>query len=110
MWISSLVVTLPSDSKRALAITESLRAIAVITLGEARGVRLPVVIEASDGVTSRYWYQWIESLPGVQHVELAFVSFDESDEALKIDSDGAPSPLAVGCGMPGLFVGEEEAK
>lgn len=81
MWISSLVVALPSELDRAHAITDALKSIAVFTLGEAQGGRLPVVIEAADGATSRYWYQWVEALPGVQHVELAFVSFDETGDS-----------------------------
>ena len=80
MWISSFVVTLPTKVESAKAVLRALAAIPVFTLGERQGSRLPVVIEAPDGSTSRYWHEWVEQLPGVIQVEVAFVSFDESGQ------------------------------
>lgn len=78
MWISSFVVTLVSE-QIAPAVIAALGAIPALTLGERHGLRLPVVAEAPDGSTSRYWHEWVEDLPGVVQVEVAFVSFDDSD-------------------------------
>lgn len=79
MWISSFVVTLPPADDLAEAVLHALAAISVFTLGERQGSRLPVVLEAPDGSTARYWHEWVEQLPGVIQVEVAFVSFDESE-------------------------------
>ena len=80
MWISSLVATLPSDDREADRIVDAIAAIPVFTPGERCVRRLPIVIEAEDGQTARHWYEWVEALPGVEHVELAFVSFDEPED------------------------------
>ncbi|MBL8827840.1 MAG: hypothetical protein JNM18_12760 [Planctomycetaceae bacterium] len=77
MWISSFVVTLTNEDA-AHAVIAALESITALTLGERQGLRLPVVVEAPDGTTSRYWHEWVEGLPGVVQVEVAFVSFDES--------------------------------
>jgi nitrate reductase NapAB chaperone NapD len=87
MWISSFVVTLPSAEESAEAVLRALAAIPVFTLGERQGSRLPVVVEASDGSTSRYWHEWVEQLPGVVQVEVAFVSFDESERQPELVND-----------------------
>jgi nitrate reductase NapAB chaperone NapD len=79
MWISSFVVTFNSESA-ACEVTEGLNSIPALTPGERHGLKLPVLVEAPDGSTSRYWHEWVTQLPGVVQVEVAFVSFDESDE------------------------------
>jgi hypothetical protein len=76
VWVSSLVVTLSDTSHGGDAALAALRSIPAITLGEANGRCVPLVIEA-DATSSRYWFDWIANLPGVTHVELAFVSFEE---------------------------------
>ena len=87
MWISSFVVTLPVSEEPAEAVLRALAAIPVFTLGERQGSRLPVVVEAPDGSTSRYWHEWVEQLPGVIQVEVAFVSFDESERQPELAND-----------------------
>ena len=77
MWISSIVVTLDTADATSHAVEQALRALAVFTLGERAGAKLPVVLEAPDGATTRYWHEWVEQLPGVVHVDVAFVSFEE---------------------------------
>ena len=77
MWISSFIVTLQS-AENAAEIEAALQALPVFMLGERQGLRLPVVLEAHDGSTCKYWHEWVEQLPGVVQVEVAFVSFDES--------------------------------
>lgn len=79
MWISGIVITLPENSDTAEPIRSALEAMPVFTLGEQQGCRLPAVLEAPDGSTTKYWHEWIEALPGVVQVEVALVSFDETD-------------------------------
>lgn len=83
MWISSFVVTLPDDPVRAIEIRGAIESLPVFEPGEMVGCKLPVVLEAEDGSAARYWHQWVEELPSVVHVDVAFVSFeDEHDESL----------------------------
>lgn len=88
MWISSLVLTLSAEPIEAVETINALKSLPVFTVGVPVHRKLPVVIEAEDGQASRDWYEWVESLPAVEHVELAFVSFDESesDEAMHDES------------------------
>lgn len=80
MWISSFVVTLADDRELRTAVIEALRAIPCLTVGESPTPgRVPVVVEADDSQQSRYWFEWVEQLPGVVKVDVAFVSCDEGD-------------------------------
>ena len=79
MWISSFLVTLPASEEAAESICSALDSAGVFTSGERQGRRLPVVLEAPDGSASRHWHEWIENLPGVCHVEVVFVGFDEAE-------------------------------
>lgn len=78
MWISSLVVTLGESSEIRRPVIDSLQAIHSLTVGESPSPnRIPVVVEAGDAHESRYWCEWIEQLPGVVKVDVAFVSCDD---------------------------------
>lgn len=91
MWISSFVVTLADDRELRTAVIEALCAIPCLTVGESpMPDRIPVVVEADDSQQSRYWFEWVEQLPGVVKVDVAFVSCDESDcEAAPLADDAA---------------------
>ena len=78
MWISSLVVTLPRLEKQATRIRDAIAAIPVFQLGDQIVDRLPVVLEVEDGSQARYWYEWVSGLNGVIKVDLAFVSFEDT--------------------------------
>ncbi len=80
MWISSFVVTVTDDIAIRRAVIEALHAIPSLTVGETPILgRVPVVVEADDSQQSRYWYEWVEQLPGVVKIDVAFVSCDEGD-------------------------------
>lgn len=81
MWISSFVIALASPDESTHPVEDALRAIPVFTLGERIGGKLPVVLEAADGSSARYWHEWVEDLPGVVHVDVAFVSFEEAERS-----------------------------
>ena len=91
MWISSFVVTVTDDVALRMAVIEALRAIPSLTVGDSPTPgRVPVVVEAEDSQQSRHWYEWVEQLPGVVKVDVAFVSCDEGDhEATRIVQDAA---------------------
>lgn len=76
VWVSSLVVTLSGVVQDDHEVIAALQSIAALTLGEAVGKRIPIVVEA-DAQDSRHWHDWIAKLPGVVQVEVAFVSFEE---------------------------------
>ncbi len=90
MWISSFVVTLSPTNGSDHPVVAALKSMPVFMLGQQQGARLPVVLEAPDGSTARYWHEWVEQLPGVVQVEVAFVSFDETEQ---LDASPAPATL-----------------
>ncbi len=81
MWVSSFVITVPAEPERVECILNALRAVPVFEIGEIVGCRLPVVLEAEDGSSARHWHHWVEELPGVIHVDVAFVSFDDDEDS-----------------------------
>lgn len=79
MWLSSFVVALPEDVGQSLRIRQAIEAVECFDTGEIVDRRLPVVMEVPDACTARDWFQWVERLPGVVKVDVAFISFDAAD-------------------------------
>ncbi len=78
MSISGLVLTLdPATPPNTLSI---LNTDPRLTLGEANGPRLPVVVDAEDGRASRDVVDELAALEGVLAVDIAFVSFDQPSQ------------------------------
>jgi len=92
VWISSFVVTLDVDSPVADETQAALSAIPAFEVGELVGAKLPVVVETDDGATARDWFEWTCRLPGVVHVDVAFVGFDETTAT---HSEADPTPAVT---------------
>jgi hypothetical protein len=75
---SGLVITLASDPYAAAKAIEALQNKPGIELGERRGRWLAA---AFSGQKPRDEHAWIESLPGVELVEVVFVGFEPEDAA-----------------------------
>ncbi|HUG69174.1 MAG TPA: hypothetical protein VMM76_15595 [Pirellulaceae bacterium] len=71
--ISSLLVHLDLDQRRA---DEAIRAIeqeAAIEIGPRHAARLPIVLETETPSESQAITDWLIGLPGVTHVDVTFV-------------------------------------
>lgn len=77
MTTSALVLTLCGDVAERQRLLAQLRADAHLTLGEPSGLRLPVVLEADDGRCAEDQTRALAVLPGVMHLEIVFVGFDD---------------------------------
>jgi len=75
--LSSLVVTLCDDGTLAAQTVREIATHAAITVEEAAGNYLPITIEVAD---ARPIHQWLESLPGVQYVDVVFCSTEVPHE------------------------------
>jgi hypothetical protein len=81
MITSGLVLTLNADAALAEQAVASLRARPEFTPGERNDRWLPVALEARDESARRDLHDWIETLPGVDFVDVVYVNFSDDDEA-----------------------------
>ena len=47
--------------------------------GERQDQRLPVVLDTPDKETDKRCWGWLNELPGVHHVDVAFIHFEDED-------------------------------
>jgi hypothetical protein len=80
MPISGLVITLNREASLAERAIEAVAARREFTIGERNGRWLPVVMEARDDAHSRELHDWLQSLDGVDFVDVASVNFEVSHE------------------------------
>jgi hypothetical protein len=85
MVTSALVVTLESDAAARSAAIEALASDARLTLGEAAGVRLPVVAETPGLAAAEALAEELARVAGVFAVDVVLVDFDPD-----ADVDAAP--------------------
>lgn len=78
--VGGLCVHLTNDaneSRQAIALIQQRES---VTLGEQYGQRLAVVVESVDRADAEATIEWLQQLPGVVHVDIAFVHLDEVDD------------------------------
>ncbi len=76
MPVSGLMLTLDVDPTRA---EDALRAIGRddrCELGQRAGRRQAAVIDTPDEQANRRLWRWLNDLPGIEHVDVVFVSLD----------------------------------
>jgi len=87
MPVSGLVVTLKpaQPSGGDPADTPDLEAVRQIAnhpnfqAGELQKSRLPIVLDTQDKETDKACWGWLNELPGVHHVDVAFIHFEDED-------------------------------
>lgn len=77
MPINGLMVTLSADAVSASAAQEAMRLRAGLECGERQDRWLPLVTDAQDDREAREMHGWLESLPGVDQVDVILVGFNE---------------------------------
>jgi nitrate reductase NapAB chaperone NapD len=78
--ISSLVIHLSADPDTAKRVVHQISENGRIQHGMAIGNRIPIVLDANCSVQAEKDIEWLRQLPGVEHVDVAFVQFEESDD------------------------------
>ncbi len=79
MPINGLMVTLSEDPAAAEAAQTAMRQRRHIACGERQDRWLPLVTEARDDREARELHGWLESLPGVDQVDVILVGFNETN-------------------------------
>jgi hypothetical protein len=83
MITSGIVITLNADAVLARQAQTTLQARPELTLGELNARWLPVALEAADVSASRDFHDWLNTVPGVDFVDVVEVNFTEPDLTLQ---------------------------
>jgi hypothetical protein len=81
MITSGIVITLNADAALARQAQTTLQARPGLTLGELNARWLPVALEAADVGASRDLHDWLNTVPGVDFVDVVEVNFGEEENA-----------------------------
>lgn len=81
MITSGIVITLSADAALARQAQATLRARPELTLGELSARWLPVALEAATVGASRDLHDWLNTVPGVDFVDVVEVNFVEEETA-----------------------------
>lgn len=77
MPISGLVVVLDAPNGPFPDTLRELRAHAAIEVGETTDNNIAIVVESPSNQHDQEIWQWVQDLPGVLDIRIAFVGFDE---------------------------------
>jgi nitrate reductase NapAB chaperone NapD len=78
MLISGLVITLSQQAQAAEQAVEAIAGHSRISLdGPATGSRLAAVLDTPDRQTDLTVWEWLWDLPGVVHVDVVFIHFED---------------------------------
>jgi hypothetical protein len=81
MPVSGIVATLSDDAVERGRALERLGEDARLTVGEAAGLRLPIVIDTAGAEEHQRAWDAVEATVGVRFVELVFHDFSDVEEA-----------------------------
>jgi len=81
MPISGLVVSLTADPKLREQATSTIASDPRVEVGTTTTQQVAIVVETSSSVEDRQFWQWLNDLPGVCFVTVAFVGFEQSESA-----------------------------
>ncbi len=79
MAISGLVVTLSGDCAKSGAAREAMEQHALLSLGEAHELKLPVVAETASKEDDLAVWNWLNGLDGVEFVDVVYVHMEEGE-------------------------------
>ncbi len=77
MPISGLVIVLDAPNGPFPDTLRELRAHAAIEVGEMTDHNIAIVVESTSNQHDREIWQWVQELPGVLDIRIAFVGFDD---------------------------------
>lgn len=76
---SGLVLTLSADVELAAAAASRIRLRHEFMVGAPSGRWLPVAVEGRDEGEMRDLHDWVQAIPGVEYVDVAYVNFGDAD-------------------------------
>lgn len=88
MPVSGLVITICEETRLREDVIGDLSQHPQMTMGEMEGNRLAVLLDTPTRADDKASLKWLESLPGVMMVEVAFVGFEQNTEGVTIPAIG----------------------
>lgn len=82
MPVNGLMLTLTSDDRSISGVLEAIRTRTEVELGELQDRWLPVVTDTPDQRGSRDVHTWLESLPGVEIVDVILAGIDHETPSI----------------------------
>ncbi len=82
MPVNGLMLTLTADKSSVARVVETIQARPEIELGELQDRWLPLVVDAPDQRGSRDVHAWLESLPGVETVDVILAGLDHEASSI----------------------------
>lgn len=82
MPVNGLMLTLTTDKGGKARVLEAIRTRSEVEPGELQDRWLPVVTDASDERGSRDLHAWLESLPGVETVDVILAGLDHETSSI----------------------------
>lgn len=86
MPISGLSIVLSPDAQHAEQARAAMGADPRLELGEQNGSRLAVVSETQSTEEDKQLWNWLWDLPGVAHVDVAFIHFDQPNDQADVEN------------------------
>jgi len=77
MPVNGLLLTLTSDPALAETARQTISAHPGATLGEPQDRWQPLAVDTPDVKAAHEFHEWLESLSGVEQVDVIYVGFDE---------------------------------
>jgi len=78
MPVSGLVITVESRDESGERALRQIAADPAFTIGQREQARVAVVLDTPGRDADRSRWEWVRDLPGVTHVDVVFVHFEES--------------------------------
>jgi len=92
MPVSGLVLSLRDEPQLRAETLAVMGGDSRITVGVCEGNRLAIVLDTCSSEEDQRLWAWLESLPGVLFVEVAFIGFEQPGEAEQVSALGGPEP------------------
>ncbi len=93
MPVSGLVLTLSPDPTLRHRTLEQLARRPQVEVAPADGNRLPIVLDTPEPETDKRCWRWLHELEGVEHVDVAFIHFEDTDACAAHGSSPQPALL-----------------
>jgi hypothetical protein len=81
-----LVISMATEGRTADEAAAAIAGRPEFRVGSRQGQRLPAVLDTPDAETDRRCWRWLRGLPGVAHVDVVFIHFEDARPATPLET------------------------